>query len=121
MTPTRILIIDDEHIFAKNMAKLLSHRGYNTKYVLRGSEAIALIEAEHFDIILLDLQMPGLDGVDTLKQVLLRDPVLRVILLTGYGSMGVVQQALDLGACSYLRKPCEIEELLEVVQKIASQ
>jgi DNA-binding NtrC family response regulator len=117
MAAPRILIVDDEQIFAKNTAKLLSHRGYQVAYVTDGSAAISELEKNDFDVVVLDLRMPGMDGRATLKDIIkLKFPV-KVLILTGHGYVDDALGAIKLGAYDYLLKPCEIAELTEKIEQ----
>jgi DNA-binding response OmpR family regulator len=111
-----ILIIDDEKVFANNLAKLLRHRGYKASYVLGGTEAISEMDRNDFDLVLLDLRMPVPNGVQTCREIFKRNKHVRVFVLTGHGAMDEVLEALKLGASGFLSKPLEIEELLTEIE-----
>jgi DNA-binding NtrC family response regulator len=116
MNHRSILVIDDEEVFAKNLTKLLRHRGYKASYVVTGSDAISELDSKLFDLVLLDLRMPGLNGVETCKAIFKRNPGIRVLVLTGHGAMDEAFDAMKLGASGYLRKPIEIEELVNEIE-----
>lgn len=107
----RVLIVDDEQVFAKNTAKLLSYRGYQSAYVTSGYSAISELEKNHYDVVVLDLRMPGMDGHATLKEIIKLKLCAKVLILTGHGYVDDALEAIKLGAYDYLLKPCEIEEL----------
>jgi DNA-binding NtrC family response regulator len=116
MTNIRVLIVDDEEVFAKNWVKLLARRGYDATYVASGADAIAAIDKSIFDVILLDLRMPGLNGILTCKEIIKRDPNTRIILMTAHADMDDALTAIRLGAWGYLRKPFELDEIIDQIE-----
>ncbi len=112
MSPPHVLLVDDEEIFTRNIAKLLSHRGYRVTAVNSGDAAIRALEEQPFDVLVLDLKMPGLDGIATFREMLKLGLSVETIILTGHGSIDTALEAVKLGAHDYLTKPCEIEELV---------
>lgn len=113
MAKARILFVDDEVIFADNMSKLLKTRGYRVSTVYGGEEAIRQLEKDEFDIIVLDLKMPGMDGLTTLKEIKKLGYFNETLILTGHGAIDSALEATRLGAYDYLTKPCEIDELVD--------
>lgn len=116
MIGSKILLVDDEVAFATNMAKLLTHRGYLVKAVNSGDAAIQELESQDFDVVVLDLKMPGMDGITTLKEIKKLDLFTQTLILTGHGSIDTAKEAMKLGAYDYLTKPCEIEEMVEKIE-----
>jgi len=116
MIGAKILLVDDEAVFTTNMSKLLNSRGYNATAVNSGSRAIEALENEVFDVIVLDLKMPGMDGISTLKEIRKLDVFTETLILTGHGSIDTALDALKLGAYDYLTKPCEIGELVAKIE-----
>lgn len=116
MIGSKILLVDDEVIFASNMAKLLNNRGYWVTAVYSGESALQELEKQDFDVVVLDIKMPGLDGIATLKEIAKMDLLTQVLILTGHGSVDTAIEALKLGAYDYLTKPCEIDELIEKIE-----
>lgn len=116
MPGSRILLVDDESIFTKNMAKLLTFRGYEVSAVNSGDAAIRELEQNHFDVIVLDLKMPGMDGITTLKEIMKLGLFTETLILTGHGSIDSALEAMKLGAYDYLTKPCEIDELVAKIE-----
>jgi len=112
MKGAKILLVDDEVIFADNMAKLLTSRGYRVKAVYSGDSAIKVLDEEEFDVIVLDLKMPGMDGITTLKEIKKLGLFTQTLVLTGHGSIDTALEATKLGAYDYLTKPCEVDELV---------
>ena len=116
MKGSRILLVDDEVVFTDNMFKLLTHRGYRVKAVNNGQSAIQALEEEDFDVVVLDLKMPGMDGITTLKEIKKLGLFTKTLILTGHGSIDTALEAMKLGAYDYLTKPCEIDELVEKIE-----
>ena len=117
MAQSRILLVDDEVVFAENMAKLLSARGYNVNFVDSGDGAIRAMEDRDYDVVVLDLKMPGMDGLATLKEIKKLGLLTETLILTGHGSIDTALEAVKLGAYDYLTKPCEIDELVAKIEK----
>ena len=116
MPGSRVLLVDDETIFTKNMAKLLKFRGYEVTAVNSGDAAIRELEQNHFDVTVLDLKMPGMDGITTLKEIQKLGLFTETLILTGHGSIDTALEAMKLGAYDYLTKPCEIDELVTKIE-----
>ena len=116
MPGSRVLLVDDETIFTKNMAKLLKFRGYEVAAVNSGDAANRELEQNHFDVIVLDLKMPGMDGIATLKEIIKLGLFTETLILTGHGSIDTALEAMKLGAYDYLTKPCEIDELVAKIE-----
>ena len=113
MKGARILLVDDEVEFIENMSRLLENRGYIVTAVNGGDGAIRALDREKFDVMVLDLKMPGMDGMATLREVKKLDLFTETLILTGHGTIETTREALKLGASDYLTKPCEIDELVE--------
>ena len=116
MTGSRILLIDDEVVFTNNMTKLLTTRGYRVTAVNSGDSAVRTLQDQGFDVIVLDLKMPGMDGITTLKEIKKLDSFAEVLILTGHGSMDTAFKAIEMGAYDYVTKPCEIAELVAKIE-----
>jgi DNA-binding NtrC family response regulator len=112
----RVLLVDDEIIFTRNMSKLLKNRGYQVTAVNSGDAAIRELEQNPVDVIVLDLKMPGMDGITTLKEILTLGLFTETLILTGHGSIDSALEAMKLGAYDYLTKPCEIDELVGKIE-----
>jgi len=111
----KILLIDDEGEFVSTLAERLELRGYAAKTSEDGESGISMIESEAFDIVILDLMMPGLSGLETLRQIKIINSKLPVILLTGHGSTKEGMEGMRLGAFDYLMKPLDISELINKI------
>lgn len=116
MDGLRILLVDDEVIFTKNITRLLTHRGYRVTAVNSGDSAIRELGENSYDVIVLDLKMPGMDGITTLKEITKLGLFTQTLILTGHGSIDSALEAVRLGAYDYLTKPCEIEELVRKIE-----
>ena len=99
---TRILMVDDEKEFVEPLAERLAIRDYDVTTSLSGEEAIEKIKAARFDVVVLDVSMPGMDGIDTLREIKRLRPILEVILLTGHATVDSAIDGLKLGAFDYL-------------------
>lgn len=116
MIGAKILLVDDEVVFTKNMAKLLTNRGYLVTAVNSGDAAILELEEKNIDVVVLDLKMPGMDGITTLKEIKKLGLFTQTLILTGHGSIDTALEAIKLGAYDYLTKPCEIDELVAKIE-----
>jgi len=113
----KVLLVDDEVVFTTNMSKILSRRGFEVRAVNDGEGAVAAIEDEEYDVVVLDLRMPGMDGIAALKVMKRKRPLLEVIILTGHGSVESGVQGMNLGAFDYAMKPIQISELQEKIEE----
>ncbi len=117
MKGTRILLVDDEVDFTETLAERLQLRGFVTDLASNGESGIKMVSEKKYDIVILDLKMPGLSGIDTLKGIKALNSGLPVILLTGQGSTKGGEEGMNLGADDYMMKPIRIDELIEKVSK----
>ena len=111
----KVLLVDDEEDFLQTLAERLQTRGLKVATASSGEKALANIEGEVFDLIVLDLAMPGLDGLETLKRIKARQPDAEIIMLSGQGSIRTSIEAMKLGACDFLQKPVDINELMSKI------
>ena len=116
MKGSKILLVDDEVGFTNNMSKLLSRRGYQIKTANSGYEALGILMNNSFDVMVLDLKMPGLDGIATMREMMKLGLLTEVLILTGHGSIDLAHEALKLGAYDYVTKPCDIKELVSKIE-----
>lgn len=121
MNNLKILLVDDEKEFTSTLAERLELRGHETTTADDGESGLALLENEAFDVVVLDLMMPGLGGLDTLKHIRNQVPDLPVILLTGHGSAREGMEGMRLGAFDYLMKPLNIDDLLDKLADAAKK
>jgi len=112
----RVMLVDDEIDFLDTLIKRMEKRNVAVKGANSGEQALLLLDEGLVDVIVLDVKMPGMDGIDTLKEIKRRHPLIEVILLTGHANVEVAIQGMELGAFDYLIKPISIDELLYKVQ-----
>ena len=116
MTEEKILIVDDEIEFTEVLAARMESRGMAVDTAAGGHEALEKAKNKSYDAIILDLSMPEMDGMETLKHLLSENPDLQVIVLTGYASIEKGVEAIKLGAMEFLKKPAELQELVEQIR-----
>lgn len=117
MKKPSILLVDDEVAFANNLLKLMSKRGYDIVVVYNGADAVNMVGEKEFDVIILDMKMPGMDGIATLKEIKKKAPLVEVVILTGHGSVESGIEGMQLGAFDFLMKPVSIDDLQEKVSE----
>ena len=117
----RVLLVDDEAAYVDVLANRLGKRGFEVKKAYTSPEALLVLRTQQFDVAVLDLKMPDMDGIEVLKIAKQVNPDLQVIMLTGHGSATACEQGLALGAFDYLMKPCEFETLVEKIQEAFQQ
>ena len=110
-----VLLIDDEEQFLKVLGERLETRGLQVNTVTSGEDALTLIDDKNYDAIILDLAMPGIDGIETLKLLKEKNPDLEIIMLTGHATVQKGIEAMKLGAEDFLEKPVELSVLLEKI------
>jgi two-component system OmpR family response regulator len=115
MEGLRVLIVDDEEELVSALVERLNLRGFRAHGVTNGSAALAFLGAEACDVVLLDVKMPGLGGLEVIRRIKTNDPHLEVILLTGHGSVKSVEEGMALGAFDYLMKPVKIDNLVRIL------
>jgi DNA-binding NtrC family response regulator len=111
-----VLLVDDEVEFLETLVKRLKRRNLSVKGVHSGEEAIESLAQCPVDVVVLDVKMPGMGGLETLKEIKKRCPLVEVIMLTGHASMEVAIEGMEVGAFDYLMKPMDIDELLYKLQ-----
>lgn len=112
----KILIVDDEERFRTTMRKLLIAEGHDAQTAGSALEALETLSSESFDVVILDVRMPEMNGVEALKRIRKIDPYLEVIIMTGYASVDTAREIMTTGAFDYLLKPYSIETLLEKIE-----
>jgi len=113
MRDFNVLVVDDEDEFRELTVKRLEKRGLKAKGAASGKEALEILGHSHTDVVLLDVKMPGMDGIETLRQIRIMKPLVEVVLLTGHASVDSGIEGMKLGAFDYLMKPIELEPLIE--------
>ncbi len=114
---TRILIVDDEEEFVKALSERLTIRDYDVTTSLSGEDAIEQVRHYLFDVVILDVAMPGMSGIETLREINKIKPLTEVIMLTGHATVETAIEGLKLGAFDFLIKPCETEDLVVKINK----
>jgi DNA-binding NtrC family response regulator len=117
MKPRRILVIDDESVICAACRLVLAEKGHRVDHCLTGNAGLQAIEGGQYDLILLDVKLPDVDGMEILKSVKEKGSGPVVIVMTGYSTMSNALQAMKLGAADYLAKPFTDDQLVEAVEK----
>ena len=121
MVKASILVVDDEIHLADTLADVLNAKGYNVSVANDGFTAVALTRKTSFDIVLMDIKMPGMNGVEAYKQIKKAKPETRAIMMTGYSVEHLVKEATREGAYVVMNKPIDIGRLLEVIRLLTSE
>jgi DNA-binding NtrC family response regulator len=109
--PARILLVDDEQDFVEILSMRLEEAGENVTAAYNGQECLDKLETQDYDVVILDIKMPGMDGIQTLRKIKILHPLVEVILLTGHGTTETAVEGMKLGAYDYLLKPADFEDL----------
>ena len=117
MENLKVLVVDDEADFLETIVMRLRRRKIDALGVDGGKKALEIVENERFDVVVLDVLMPGMDGIETLKLLKKKKPFIEVIILTGHGSVESGLQGMQFGAFDYIMKPADLDELLEKIQQ----
>ncbi|MBS1262503.1 MAG: Transcriptional regulatory protein ZraR [Calditrichaeota bacterium] len=115
MNGSKVLLVDDEREFTDLLSERMRTRGLDVDVAANGPAALEMAERVIYDAVVLDLAMPGMDGIETLKRLLKRNPDLQVILLTGHATLEKGIEAIKSGAMEFIEKPVKIEALLEKI------
>lgn len=110
---SKIMLVDDEKDFVEMLSLRLKENEENVIAAYNGQECLDILEKTPVDVIILDVKMPGMDGIETLKQIKKRHPLVEVILLTGHGTIQSAVEGMKLGAFDFLLKPADFKELTE--------
>jgi len=116
-TGPRVLLVDDEEKFLEVLSQRLGTRGIDAETSTSGEEALVKIKNKNYDAIVLDVMMPGMGGVETLKRIRKENPEVQIIMLTGQGSVDKAVEAMKEGAIDFLEKPADINTLLDKISK----
>ena len=116
MNPCRVLLVDDEVEFVQTVAKRLTRNKLRVEAVHSGDDALQHLAGNPTDVVVLDVKMPGMDGIEALRKIKARQPLVEVIMLTGHASVEAAIGGMELGAFDYLMKPVEFDELLYKIQ-----
>jgi len=113
----RLLLVDDEEMYLEYLSKRLINQQYDVTKCLSGEEALERIGDFDFDVVILDVLLPGMDGIETLREISKISPLTEVIMLTGHASLESGLEGMKLGAFDYLRKPYNTEELIAKINQ----
>jgi DNA-binding NtrC family response regulator len=119
MADLKLLLVDDEQEFLEPMAARLARRRLGCRTARSGEEALKILQEERFNCAVVDVIMPGMDGLELLRRMHREYPDVAVILLTGHASIEIGVQGMELGAFEYLMKPVEFDELLDTIRRAA--
>jgi len=117
----RVLLIDDERMFAESLSKVLKRRGITVQSAQDGRTGVELFAQAEFDVVVLDMRMPGMDGLATFKAIRDRDSATPVIFLSGHMDINQVSQALKDGCTEILLKPCPVDQLVSCIEDAAER
>ena len=117
MAEATVLIVDDEQEFRETISQRLQNRGFNVNTAANGKEALDSLEGYIYDAIVLDMLMPEMDGIETLKRIRQTHPEMQIIMLTGHATVQKGVEAVKLGAMDFLEKPADIETLTAKIQE----
>ena len=116
MEAVRGLLVDDEPQFVEAVVERLRLRGFQADGLTSGQESLDLLGRQSYDVVLLDVKMPGIGGLEVIKQIKQRWPGIQVVLLTGHGSMQDAEEGIRLGAFRYQMKPVNIDDLVSIIR-----
>ncbi|MCA1203864.1 response regulator [Priestia flexa] len=117
MLTEKILIVDDQYGIRILLTEVLQKEGYQTFQAANGFQAIDIAKEQQLDLVLLDMKIPGMDGIEILKRLKGYDKTIKVIIMTAYGELDMIQEAKDLGALTHFAKPFDIDEIRQVVRE----
>lgn len=121
MEQLKIMLVDDEERFLDTTRRLFTKKGYDILAATSGPEALAILRTEKVHVVILDLKMPGMDGLATLKRIKKLYPMVEVIMLTGHATAETAVEVLKAGAASYLMKPADIDDLIQKAKEVAER
>jgi DNA-binding response OmpR family regulator len=114
----RILIIDDEKNIRLTLSQCLEHSNYQVETAVSGEHGLEKYAENNFDLVLLDMKMPGINGMEVLRRIKRQNPIQKIIMITAYGTIETAVEAMKLGAVDYLRKPFTPEEIRSIVKRV---
>ncbi|WP_046216632.1 response regulator [Paenibacillus wulumuqiensis] len=117
MEQKKILIVDDQNGIRILLVELFSNEGYQMFQAANGKAALEVVEQEVPDLVLLDMKIPGMDGLEILRHIKSTHPQIHVIMMTAYGELDIIQKARDLGAIGHFTKPFDIDEMRKAVDQ----
>jgi two-component system response regulator (stage 0 sporulation protein F) len=113
-----LLIVDDQLGIRLLLSEVFRKEGYNTYLAASGKEALAILEEHTVDLVLLDMKIPGMDGLEILRRIRKMNDSIKVIMMTAYGELDMIQEATQLGALRHFSKPFDIDEIRNEVNQL---
>ena len=113
----KILIVDDQFGIRILLNEVLQKEGYQTFQAANGVQALDIVKKDPPDLVLLDMKIPGMDGIEILKRMKVIEPNIRVLIMTAYGELDMIQEAMNLGALTHFAKPFDIDDIRSAVKK----
>jgi len=117
MEAMKMMLVDDEERFLSTTEKLLLRKGYDVLTATSGNEALEKLRTHNVHVVILDVKMPGMDGIETLKAIKRAYPLVEVIMLTGHATVDSAVEGLKAGATDYLMKPTDVEDLIQKAEE----
>ena len=121
MEQMKMMLVDDEERFLSTTQKLLSRKGYDVLTASSGTDALDILRTHNIHVVILDVKMPGMDGIETLNAIKRNYPLVEVIMLTGHGTIDSAVEGLKFGATDYLTKPTDVQDLIEKAEEAFSK
>ncbi|MEK4566519.1 response regulator [Alkalihalobacillus sp. FSL R5-0424] len=112
----KLLVVDDQYGIRVLLNEILQKDGYSVHQAANGVQALSIVQDENPDLILLDMKIPGMDGLEILRRIKVTHPDIRVIMMTAYGELNLINEAIELGAVSYFSKPFDIDDVRQVIR-----
>jgi two-component system response regulator (stage 0 sporulation protein F) len=113
-----ILVVDDEENTREGLSKILAKEGYTVEMAANGKEAMSLLKRQGFDLVITDMRMPMMDGLEVLREIKKMDEDIGVIMITAFGEVESYLEAMNMGAFEYINKPIRVNELKRVITKV---
>ncbi|WP_310260491.1 response regulator [Fictibacillus barbaricus] len=117
MMSAKILIVDDQYGIRILLNEIFQKEGYKTYQAANGVQALSIVEKDRPDLVILDMKIPGMDGLEILRRVKKHDETIQVIIMTAYGELDMIHEAMNLGAITHFAKPFDIDEIRAAVRK----
>lgn len=117
----KLLIVDDQYGIRVLLTEIFKKEGYVTYQASNGFQAIDIVKNDHPQLVILDMKIPGMDGIEILKRIKVIDKNIKVILMTAYGELDIIQEAKELGANRYFAKPFDIDEIRKAAAEILQE
>lgn len=117
MVSGKLLIVDDQFGIRILLNEVFQKEGYQTFQAANGFQALDIVDKHSPELVLLDMKIPGMDGIEILKRMKAKDKDIQVIIMTAYGELDMIQEAKDLGAITHFAKPFDIDDIREAVRK----